>query len=61
MYIHFTIYRITKHLRPLAIATNMAQAQNTRLDQVVLMFGFIYLNFLQFKDDDEATVRDVML
>ncbi len=40
------------HLEPLAIAAQITQAANTRLDQVLLIFSFLYTHFASLSDKD---------
>ncbi len=40
------------NLEPLAIAAQITQAANTRLDQVLLIFGFLYTHFASLSDKD---------
>ncbi|EJF60609.1 hypothetical protein DICSQDRAFT_62505 [Dichomitus squalens LYAD-421 SS1] len=42
--------RVKRHLEPLAIAANVTQANDCRLDQVLLTFGFIYNFFTSLTD-----------
>ncbi|KAJ2984582.1 hypothetical protein NUW54_g10457 [Trametes sanguinea] len=51
--------RVEAHLRPLAIATNILQAANTRLDHVLLTLANLFRMY--DSDDVEADVRERML
>ncbi|KAI0633207.1 ribonuclease H-like domain-containing protein [Trametes polyzona] len=54
--------RIKLHLEPLAIAANIAQAAHTRLDQVIIVFGFLHYRFSHLPPDiaDEAASTAVL-
>lgn len=47
-----SLARVVNHLRPLAIATNVLQAQFCRLDTVLMTFGFLYMQFSEMISDD---------
>ncbi|KAI0073823.1 hypothetical protein K474DRAFT_1700112 [Panus rudis PR-1116 ss-1] len=53
--------RMKMHLEPLAIASNISQAAHVRLDQVLLLFGFLFLRYLRLTDPDDENVREAML
>ncbi|CDO76574.1 hypothetical protein BN946_scf184831.g10 [Trametes cinnabarina] len=53
-----SLNRIKLHLEPFAIAVNLAQAAHCRLDQVLLIFGFLYHRFSRLPsdiDDEESS------
>ncbi|KAF5385054.1 hypothetical protein D9615_001008 [Tricholomella constricta] len=49
------ILRMTRHLRPLAIAANIVQAAFCRVDQVLLTFGFLTMQYRAMTDEDDAS------
>ena len=52
---------IKRHLKPLAIAANISQANHIRPDQILLILGLLYLQFSEFKETDERSMRATML
>ncbi|EKM56581.1 uncharacterized protein PHACADRAFT_207792 [Phanerochaete carnosa HHB-10118-sp] len=51
------IRRITSHLRPLAIAVNIAQASHICLDQILLIFALLWLRYNELLSQDDASVH----
>ncbi|GLB43960.1 putative protein of unknown function (DUF 659) [Lyophyllum shimeji] len=49
-----SILRMTRHLRPLAIAANVVQAAFCRVDQVLLTFGYLVMQYRAMTDEDDA-------
>ncbi|KAI0069449.1 hypothetical protein K474DRAFT_1182193 [Panus rudis PR-1116 ss-1] len=52
-----SLARIKNHLEPLAMAANITQADNARLDSVLLTFALLYHHFDTLSDPSEASVR----
>ena len=48
--------RVIVHLQPLAVATNVIQGSNTRLDHVVLTLAYLYKLFMNPLMEDEVRV-----
>ncbi|EJF56157.1 hypothetical protein DICSQDRAFT_72102, partial [Dichomitus squalens LYAD-421 SS1] len=48
---------VKRHLEPLAIAANITQANDCRLDQVLLTFGFVYNFFTLLTDLEDHPFR----
>lgn len=55
---HMPHTRIEKHLRPLAVATNVTQANNARLDVVLLTLAYIFYIYCDVTYD--TVVRDAI-
>jgi hypothetical protein len=55
------VAQIKHHLAPLAIASTMSQATFCRLDEVLLIFGFLLREFEQLTDEDEGSVRRALI
>ncbi|KAJ3002962.1 hypothetical protein NUW54_g5562 [Trametes sanguinea] len=57
-----SLNRVKLHLEPLAVAANVTQAAHCRLDQVLLIFGFLYRRFLTLPSDlvDDVASRAVI-
>jgi hypothetical protein len=56
-----TTNRVTDHLEPLAIATNVTQSSLCRLDEVLLTFGTLYRHFISLTHGDDATIRTAVI
>ena len=41
----FFLFRIEQHLEPLAVAANVTQSAFCRLDEVLLTFGALMMNY----------------
>lgn len=55
-------FRVKHHLEPLALATNFTQASHCRLDDVLLVFAFLYKTYSQtLTDPVELGVREALL
>lgn len=55
-------YRVKHHLAPLAIAANITQSSHCRLDEVLLTFGALAMEFSKLiHDDDEELVKEALL
>ena len=50
-----------KHLEPLALAANITQSTHCRLDDVVMMFGYLFYQFSCFSDADKQPLREAVL
>ncbi|KAG6913948.1 hypothetical protein DXG01_003329 [Tephrocybe rancida] len=55
------ILRITCHLWPLAIAANVIQAAYCRIDQVLLTFGFLMMQYVAMDNDDDQDDHDAIM
>ncbi|KAF4622376.1 hypothetical protein D9613_009287 [Agrocybe pediades] len=55
------ITRIKHHLTPLAIAANVTQAAHCRLDDVVMTFGNLVMEFQKLTDYIDAPVREALI
>ncbi|KAL7281578.1 hypothetical protein ACG7TL_004895 [Trametes sanguinea] len=57
-----SLNRVKLHLEPLAVAANVTQAAHCRLDQVLLIFGFLYRRFSTLPSDlvDDVASRAVI-
>lgn len=53
-YILIYLNRVTRHLRPLAIAANIVQAAFCRIDQVLLTFGFLTMTYSNLTETEDA-------
>ncbi|KZT20928.1 hypothetical protein NEOLEDRAFT_1158419 [Neolentinus lepideus HHB14362 ss-1] len=49
------------HLKPLAIAANVTQAAHCWLDQVLLTFGLLVMQYQGMQDPDDKLVADVVI
>lgn len=59
---HTTIeLRVKRHLEPLAVAANITQANDCRLDQVLITFGFLYRFFSTSGDEEEKPIQEAVL
>jgi hypothetical protein len=52
---------IKSHLEPLAIASNMIQSAICRLDEVLITFGWLYLEFEQLNDAVDQRIKNAVL
>ncbi|KZT10484.1 uncharacterized protein LAESUDRAFT_711646 [Laetiporus sulphureus 93-53] len=50
--------RIKNHLEPLAIATNVTQEVHCHLDQVLLIFRFLFIHFNVLSDPNDAVIHE---
>lgn len=53
--------RIKHHLAPLAIAANVTQSTHCRLDEVLLIFGTLVMEYCKLTDPDDIPVRDALM
>lgn len=53
--------RVTRYLEPLAIAANITQASFCRMDQVLLTFGYLILQYAQPVMADDPIARDAII
>ncbi len=49
------------HLEPLAIAANITQSGHCRLDNVLLTFGALVLQYKDLNDEDELPVKQALI
>ncbi|CDO68274.1 hypothetical protein BN946_scf184799.g1 [Trametes cinnabarina] len=57
----YNLARVKLHLEPLAIAANITQSQDCRLDDVLLTFGFLYQSFNALVEERDNAVRTAVL
>ncbi|CDO69480.1 hypothetical protein BN946_scf184817.g40 [Trametes cinnabarina] len=57
----YNLARVKLHLEPLAIAANITQSQDCRLDDVLLTFGFLYQLFNALVEERDNAVRTAVL
>jgi hypothetical protein len=50
-----------RHLEPLSVAANITQASFCRLDQVLLTFGYLVMQYLNMTDAEDQIGRDAIL
>lgn len=55
--VNLQYFRITQHLRPLAIAVNVVQAAFCRIDQVLLTFGYLTMNYKTMMANDPDNIE----
>ena len=53
--------RLKSHLEPLARAANVAQAASCRLDQILLIFGSLYIHYTSLTDNEDKTGANAIL
>ena len=53
--------RLKSHLELLARAANVAQAMSCRLDQILLIFGSLYIHYASLADDEDKTGANAIL
>lgn len=53
--------RIKRHLEPLAVAANITQATQSRLDDVLMVLGFLYLQFTSLCDAEDGSAKEAVL
>ena len=53
--------RVTRYLEPLAIAANITQSSFCRMDQVLLTFGYLILQYAQPAMADDPIARDAII
>ncbi|KAH9029946.1 ribonuclease H-like domain-containing protein [Lactarius pseudohatsudake] len=53
--------RIKSFLEPLAIASNITQADNARVDIVLTTFGFLYIRYSKLLEAEDIKARDAIL
>ncbi|PPQ94510.1 hypothetical protein CVT25_014164 [Psilocybe cyanescens] len=56
-----SLVHITHHLAPLAIATNVTQSAHCHMDEVLLTFGKLAVEFLKLTDPLEAPVQQALM
>jgi len=54
-------FRVTRYLEPLAIAANIIQGSFCRMDQVLLTFGFLVMQYWNEKMDQDPVGHDAIL
>jgi len=54
-------FRIARYLEPLAIAANVVQESFCRLDQVLLTFGFLLMQYRNEKMNEDPVGRDAII
>ncbi|KAH9884320.1 ribonuclease H-like domain-containing protein [Cubamyces lactineus] len=54
-----SVLQVKKHLEPLAIATNVTQSDNCRLDEVLITFG-VLLHAFDSLDDTQQIITDAV-
>ncbi|KAI0349577.1 hypothetical protein OH77DRAFT_1414734 [Trametes cingulata] len=52
---------VKQHLEPLAIAANITQSNDCRLDQVLITFGTLFHFFESLEDADESTIKTAVI
>ncbi|KAI0654020.1 hypothetical protein C8Q70DRAFT_926500, partial [Cubamyces menziesii] len=57
---HSLTNRVKKHLEPLAIATNVTQSDNCRLDEVLITFG-VLLHAFDSLNDSQQIIKDAVI
>jgi hypothetical protein len=55
------LFRIARYLEPLAIAANVVQESFCRLDQVLLTFGFLLMQYRNEKMNEDPVGRDAII
>jgi hypothetical protein len=58
---HPCINRIKNFLEPLAIASNITQADSARVDIVLITFAFLYIRYSKLLEAEDIKARDVIL
>ncbi|KAH8977151.1 hypothetical protein EDB92DRAFT_845936 [Lactarius akahatsu] len=53
--------RIKHHLAPLAVAANITQSSHCRLDEVLMTFASLAMQYSRLTDVDDAGVRKALL
>ncbi|KZT28657.1 hypothetical protein NEOLEDRAFT_1175520 [Neolentinus lepideus HHB14362 ss-1] len=53
--------RVKNHLKPLPFAANVTQAAHCWLDQVLLKFGLLVMQYQGMRDPDDKLVADVII
>lgn len=48
------------HLEPFAIAAKISQGANTRLDQILLLFGYLFHHFNSFHDSSDEDAKNAV-
>ena len=56
-----SFFRVTHYLEPLAIAANIIQGSFYRMDQVLLTFGFLVMQYWNEKMDQDPVGHDAIL
>jgi len=54
-------HRIKNFLEPLAIASNITQADSARVDIVLITFAFLYIRYSKLSEAEDIKARDVIL
>lgn len=54
-------YSMKHHLEPLAVAANITQASFCRLDQVLMTFGYLVMQYINMTDAKDQKGRDAIL
>ncbi|KAJ8462759.1 hypothetical protein ONZ51_g10696 [Trametes cubensis] len=55
-----SVVQVKKHLEPLAIATNVTQSDNCRLDEVLITFG-VLLHAFDSLNDSQQIIKDAVI
>ena len=54
-------HRIKNFLEPLAIASNITQADSARVDTVLITFAFLYIRYSKLTEAEDTKARDAIL